>query len=435
MDSKKSELKKILMKYRGPPLNFSDPFMWAEAIDYILRNWKGKNPLTHEDVRLAIANHIIERMISHRSQPYPQNPPLFPANPSLIAQITANRTIHILNQHLQHLQPRPLPFQDAGILYPDKPTFGRVLAQRANLLSLDAPPPVFFPGQECLVCIEEITGPQAQNPGIAFCTTKKCSARTHLSCFDSMTTVERSAFFSHSTCPTKCSTMPEWRAYKFSPFEIAAAAVAPPPNDAAEIINAQDIAYAEGVRIDFRRFHIEEILGRPDFVAQTPEQLARALTTYRSENQGDNDITQEEFNAVVERLLKKNKGGKKIRHNKHSKSNKRSNKKRRSSYGKKNKTGKKRLYKRRQTKRIQTKKQNCGNNGGGRLPVFEKLERGISIPNPEEDQDTNFWLRRGMIDAKSRKIMDNRLDTIDAESRRRQDAQAMSGYDTDDDSN
>jgi hypothetical protein len=65
------------------------------------------------------------------------------------------------------------------------------------------------------------------------------------------------------------------------------------------------------------------------------------------------------------------------------------------------------------------------------LPVFEKLQRGISIPNPEEDRDPNFWLRQGMIDAKSRKIMDNRLDVIDAESRRRQDDQANSGYDTD----
>ena len=67
------------------------------------------------------------------------------------------------------------------------------------------------------------------------------------------------------------------------------------------------------------------------------------------------------------------------------------------------------------------------------MPVFEKLEQGISIPNLEEDRDPNFWLRQGMIDAKFRKIMDNRLDVIDAESRRRQDDQANSGYDTDTD--
>ena len=444
MDTKmKRELNNLLTKYPGgSQLNFSDPFMWAGAIRYIVTNWRGQS-LTHEDVRLAIANHIIMRMNRLRSQPYPQqqlNPPLYPLNPTQLQQINANRTMDVLNQYLG-IPPQPLPFPDVGIEYPPRPIFRpRVLAPPARPLPPGVPPPVFSPGQECISCTEEITGLQAQNPGIAFCTS--CSGRTHLSCYNSMSLEERDLFFlkrkpsDQPRCPTKCSTNPEWYEYQFSPAEIAAAVVPPPVlvaprDDAAEIINAQDRAYDEALRLDSRRWNIEELLERPEFVDQTPEQLARALTAYRSDPR-DNGITQEEFNTVVERL-KKNKGGKKIRHNKHSnhikhsKSNKRSNKKRRS-YRKKNKTGKKRLYKRRQTK-----KRNSGNNGGGRLPVFEKLERGISIPNLEEDRDPNFWLRQGMINAKSRKIMDNRLDTIDAESRRRQDDQAMSGCDTDTD--
>jgi len=443
MDTKmKRELNNLLTKYPGgSQLNFSDPFMWAGAIRYIITNWRGQ-PLTHEDVRLAIANHIIMRINRLRSQPYPQqqlNPPLYPLNPTDLERINANRTMDVLNQYLG-IPPQPLPFPDVGIEYPPRPIFRpRVLAPPARPLPPGVPPPVFFPGQECISCVEEITGLQAQNPGIAFCTS--CSGRTHLSCYNSMSLEERDLFFlkrkpsDQPRCPTKCSTNPEWYEYQFSPAEIAAAVTpppAPPRDDAAEIINVQNRAYDETFRLDWRRWNIEELLERPEFVDQTPEQLARALTAYRNEYPRDNGITQEEFNTVVERL-KINKGGKKIIQKKYSKYNKHkhSNNKRRS-HGKKNKTGKKRLYKRRQTKRIQTKKWNSGNNGGGRrLPVFEKLQRGISIPNPEEDRDPNFWLRQGMIDAKSRKIMDNRLDVIDAKSRRIQDDQAMSGYDTD----
>ena len=161
------------------------------------------------------------------------------------------------------------------------------------------------------------------------------------------------------------------------------------------------------------------------YAAQNPQGRRNfdGLYTYYS-SQVLRPLSREEFNNVLIKFIRENRrkdmidlvGG---ALNKRSLNKKHSNRK-------KNKTGKKRLYKRRQTK-----KRNSGNNGGGRLPVFEKLERGISIPNPEEDRDPNFWLRKGMIDAKGRKIMDNRLDVIDAESRRRQDDQAMSGYDTD----
>ena len=64
-------LEKVLSKYPGrSQLNFSDPFMWAGAIHYIVTHWHGQ-PLTHEDIRLAIANHIIMRINrTSRSQPY-----------------------------------------------------------------------------------------------------------------------------------------------------------------------------------------------------------------------------------------------------------------------------------------------------------------------------------------------------------------------------
>ena len=463
MDTKKKrDLDKLLTRYEfetRSKLIFHDPFDWAGVIDYILRHWTG-GPLDQEDVRLAIANHIIMRInsLSPPQNQRPLNPPLIPANPSLVQQITANRTNYILNQYFPNLPPLHIPFP-VGINYPPTPEFRAVArAPPAVFPPPGVPRPIFFPGQTCVFCMEEITAQQAQHIGITFCSaTPNCSARTHKPCFDNMDAEQRRMFLRGGTrCPVNCSMSSTWYAYDFTPAEIAAdlaaaaplaAAAAPPPppfafasasapplprlttrEELAEF--RQAAAPPEAIRlIHQRRQNIGVFMSlRPRITTQN--ELVDALTAYRIDYPGDSGITEDEFKQSLKRLGRNlDIEGGKIIHKKYSKYNKhkRSNNKRRS-HGKKNKTGKKRLY-----KRIQTKKRNSGNNGGGRLPVFEKLERGISIPNTEEDRDPNFWLRRGMIDAKSRKIMDNRLDTIDAESRRRQDDQAMSGYDTDTD--
>jgi hypothetical protein len=420
-------LEKVLSKYPGSSqLNFSDPFMWAGAIHYIVTHWHGQ-PLTHEDIRLAIANHIIMRINrTSRSQPYNTqqrlNPPLYPHNPTNLDRINVNRTIHILNVVLNQygIPPQPLPFPDVGTDYPARPrpifrTSGR--APPARPLPPGVTPPVFLPGQECMVCTEEITVLQAQNPGIAFCTC--CEGRTHLTCYNGLSIEERDLFFLKRNpsdaprCPTNRKPMSaaEWYEYRFSPAEIAAAlALAHHDHEerqkeeqeerrrAAEIINAQNQAYDEGLRLDSRRWNIEELLERPEFVEQTPEQLLRALTAYRTEYPVDSGITQEEFNAVVERLKQNKEGGKKTRHKKYSKHIKRSNTKRRS-YRKKNKTElEKKKYRSKSNKKYSIKR-NRKRVGGGRLPVFQQLAQGKSI---SQDADPDFWRRKGVIDQTSR---------------------------------
>jgi hypothetical protein len=136
-------------------------------------------------------------------------------------------------------------------------------------------------------------------------------------------------------------------------------------------------------------------------------------------------ITLEFFEHFINLFNDRRKQGGSKRHyyKKHSNRKQKSNRK-------KNKTGKKRLYKRRQT----TTRRNRGNSGGGRLPIFEKLSQGKSVGEtvyakdllPQHYQPVeraykardDFWNREGM-------------DIITPESRRRQDDEAISGYDTD----
>ena len=307
----KRALDKLLTEYENSrgQIN-SDPFSWAGAIRYIASRWTGQ-PLTHEDVRLIITNHIISRR--NRSHPYVQqmqlNSPLYRPNPSLAERINANRTIHVLNENLG-IPRQDLPFSDVGIDYP-RPEFRLpVFAVPAPTLPEGAISPKggFVPHQLCTLCTDEITQEEAQNPGIAFCS--DCTARTHLSCYNQMTPEQRELFFLRKkpsdplVCPYCKKVSPQWYAYQFSPDEVAPPAPPAPTITAAAAPTLEERRELMS-RIVNRRMGVRHVLLNVlRFEAPfSSDQITQAFNVYVSQYPQDKDITQEDFKNIVTTIM------------------------------------------------------------------------------------------------------------------------------------
>ena len=326
MDTKmKRALDKLLTEYESSrgQIN-SDPFSWAGAIRYIASRWTGQ-PLTHEDVRLIITNHIISRR--NRSHPYVQqmqlNSPLHRPNPTLAERINANRTIHVLNENLG-IPRQDLPFSDVGIDYPRSEFRLPVFAIPAPALPEGARSPKggYVPHQLCTLCTDEITPEEAQNPGIAFCS--DCTARTHLSCYNHMTPEQRELFFLRKkpsdplVCPYCKKISPQWYAYQFSPDEVAPPAptstaptsTAPTSTAPTSATPALEERRELMSRIVNRRLGVRHVLSNLGFEAPlSSDQMAQAFNVYASQYPQDKDITQEDFKNIVTTMT-----GGKIKH-------------------------------------------------------------------------------------------------------------------------
>ena len=221
---------------RGRPVE-SNPDTWGGVIEYIIANWRQgavPNPI---DIQNAIRNHLIR---TNRFNPYrrrrnqtPLDPPLYSRTPSIWEKVNANRIIRVLNQHHPG-QPQQIPFPDAGFELPVH--LPRPLPDTLALPAPSAPIGVtplnsYSDADHCLLCQDDITRDQAQNPGIAFCS--QCTGRTHLSCYNDMTNYLRDLFRKPMPDGTKkcpyCNSPTNWYQYQFSPAEIAAATASESP--------------------------------------------------------------------------------------------------------------------------------------------------------------------------------------------------------------